>query len=258
MHKKHMVLPDAHFYPGDDFERAEMAGAFALKHKPDTVVCLGDWADMPSLSSYDVGKKSFEGRRYSEDVQASRDALAAFDKPINEYNLRQAKNRKVQYKPKKVMLGGNHDEGRILRVIEMDPRMEGTIDLDDLGFEEYGWDYQPYLLSKEIDGILYNHYFISGVMGNSISGENPAKTIIKKNMHSSTAGHSHLKDEANVATPLGKMVYGLVAGCYFEHSMVYARAVEHLWWRGLHLKHDVKDGEYDLESWSMDRLRREL
>ena len=39
-----------------------------FEEKPDVVVCLGDWFDMASLSSHDKGKKSFEGRRYKQDV----------------------------------------------------------------------------------------------------------------------------------------------------------------------------------------------
>jgi hypothetical protein len=40
--------------------------------------------------------------------------------------------------------------------------------------------------------------------------------------------------------------------------MDYAKSTEHLWWQGLHMKHNVVDGEYDLESWAMDRLRDNL
>ncbi|HCX23423.1 MAG TPA: hypothetical protein DHN29_16000 [Cytophagales bacterium] len=252
---KHVVIPDAHAHPGDDFERFELAGRFVLQERPDVVISMGDWSDMPSLCSYDMGRKSYEGRRYVQDVDASRQALAAFNAPIEDYNSRRRHNKVAQYKPRKVMLYGNHED-RIARAIELDAKLEGTIALEDLGYEEYGWETQPYLIPIEIDGVYYNHYFVSGVMGNPISGENPAKTICKKQMASCTAAHTHIRDDAVVASPDGRQVYGLVAGCYFEHSVEYARAVEHLYWRGLFVKHNVHNGEYDLESYGFDRLRK--
>jgi len=255
---KHLVIGDQHMKPGQSLERFSILGEFALKHRPDKIIAMGDWADMESLCSYDFGKKSFEGRRYNKDVEASREALAAFNAPIDAYNRRQAKNRKVQYKPDKIMLGGNHDEARINRVIEMDPKMDGTISVEDLGFNDYGWNHQPFLIAKDIDGIMYNHYFISGNLGKAIGGENSARSIISKNMSSSTCAHSHIFDFASRAKLNGKVIYGLVAGCYFEENSDYAAATEHLWWRGLFLKHNVKDGEYNLEMFSFDRLRKEL
>jgi len=252
----HMVIPDAHAYPGDDFERFEMAGEFALKMRPDVIVAMGDWADMPSLCMYDYGKKVYEGRRYYKDCDASRTALDHFERPIREYNRGRGKNHKKGYRPRKVMLIGNH-EHRIIKAIEGDSKLDGTISLDDLGYREYGWDVQPFLIPINIDGVYYNHYFVSGVMGNPISGENPSRSIVKKQMASCTAAHSHIMDAGNAAAPNGKMVYGLVGGCFFEHSMAFAEAVEHMYWRGVHLCHNVSDGEYDLDSWSMSRLRKE-
>jgi len=254
----HMVIGDTHSKPGQSLERFHMLGEFALKYRPNEIICLGDFADMESLCSYDFGKKSFEGRRYNKDVESCRESLAAFNAPIDAYNRRQALNRKVQWRPKRTMLGGNHDEARINRVIELDPKMDGTISMDDLGYTDYGWDYQPFLQPKNIDGVLYNHYFVSGVMGRPIGGENSARSLLMKNMVSSTAGHSHVYDYANRTTPEGKRIHGLSAGCYFEESMDFARSTEHLWWRGIFLKHNVEDGDYDLETFSMRRLREIL
>ena len=254
---KHLVIPDSHAFDGDDFERFEMAGAFALKQKADTIICLGDWADMESLCTYDQGKLGFEGRRYLKDTQASRDALDAFDKPINAYNNRRRKNKKPIYKPKKIMLLGNH-ENRIERATSCDAKLEGTFSTADLGYKDHGWDVKPFLVPHLQDGIYYSHYFVSGVMGRPISGENQAKSIVKKQMESCTAGHTHVLDTACVTATSGRRVRGLVGACYFEHSMPYAYSTEYLWWRGLLVKHDVKDGDYNLEEFSIDRLRKTL
>ena len=251
----HMVIPDAHTSPGVNNDRFELAGKFALDHRPSTIVCLGDFASMDALSSYDKGHKSFEGKRYSKDVEVTLDALDRFEAPIAEYNRGQKKNRKVQYKPKKIMLLGNH-ENRINRAVELSPELDGSLSTDDLGYASFGWDVIPYLKMIEIDGVWYNHYFISGIMGSAISGINAARAIMTKHMASATAGHSHLFDYAIQSGPNGRKYHGLIAGCFFEHSCDYAKAVEHLWWRGLVLKKNVVDGDYDLQQYSMERLWR--
>ncbi len=249
----HMVIPDAHTTPGVSNYRFELAGRFAVDYQPPTIVCLGDFASMDALSSYDKGHKSFEGRRYSKDIEVTLDALERFEKPIEDYNRNQRKNKKPQYKPRKVMLLGNH-ENRINRAVELSPELDGVLSTDDLGYGTYGWDVIPFLKMVEIDGVWYSHYFISGVMGRPIGGINSARAIMSKSMGSCTAGHSHLFDYAIQAGPSGKKYHGLVAGCFFEHSFEYAKSVEHLWTRGLAYKHNVVNGEYDLEWWSMERL----
>lgn len=250
----HLVMPDAHAFKGDTFERFYMAGEFALDKRPDVIINLGDLYDMPSLCSYDKGKRGFEGRRYWQDTQAGRDALDAFWQPIRLYNERQKRNKKPQYKPRKVFLLGNH-ENRINRAVDDDAKLEGTIGIKDLGLRERGWEVHDFLVPVEIDGVNYNHYFVSGVMGYPIGGVNPARSVIAKHMASCTAGHSHTFDFAMATGPQGNRAYGLIAGCYFDHHMDFAAATEHMWWRGLVYKTDVKNGEYDLNTYSLERLR---
>ena len=123
---KHLVLPDIQIKPNQDTSFLTAIGLYILEKKPDVVICLGDFADMPSLSSYDVGKKSFEGRRYILDIQAVIDAMRVLLTPILEHNQRAAVNKKKIYKPRMIMTLGNH-ENRINRVIENDPKLDGTL-----------------------------------------------------------------------------------------------------------------------------------
>src|SRR6187431_2812527 len=60
----HMVIPDVQSKPGVQNDHLTWIGAYAVEKKPDVIVCIGDFWDFPSLSSYDKGKLSFEGRRY--------------------------------------------------------------------------------------------------------------------------------------------------------------------------------------------------
>ena len=96
---KHLVLPDCQIRPGDDTTFLTCIGQYILEKRPEVVVCLGDFADMPSLSSYDNGKKSFEGRRYSKDVVSVHTAMDALLSPIKTYNIGQRRKQKAQYKP---------------------------------------------------------------------------------------------------------------------------------------------------------------
>ena len=73
----HAVIPDVQAKPGQDFSFLTAVGEYLVEKKPDRWICIGDFADMPSLSSYDVGKKSFEGRRYQADIVAANEAMNA-------------------------------------------------------------------------------------------------------------------------------------------------------------------------------------
>ncbi|WP_230684319.1 hypothetical protein, partial [Streptococcus pneumoniae] len=84
-----------------------------------------------SLSSYDVGKKSFEGRRYTKDIQASYEAMQALLDPLWEFNHKAVLTKHKRYQPKMVMLYGNH-ENRITRAVNNDPKLEGVLSLEDL------------------------------------------------------------------------------------------------------------------------------
>ena len=65
---KHLVIPDVQAKPGDDFNFLSWIGKYCAREHPDVIVQIGDFADMPSLSEYDKGKKSFEGRSYKKDI----------------------------------------------------------------------------------------------------------------------------------------------------------------------------------------------
>lgn len=251
----HLVIPDAHVQPDTNNDRFEWLGKFILERRPDKIICLGDFADMNSLCSYDRGKRSFEGRRYLGDCEAVKDALGRLNGPINHYNSQRKRNGKSQYRPEKFMLLGNH-EHRIVRATEDRAELDGTIGIHNLGFTEYGWRVSDYLVPIELDGIFYCHYFVSGVKGEAISGPNIASLIISKHFVSCIAGHVHTIDYAVRTTPSGKQVMGLVPGCFFDHPMDYAEHTEHLWWRGVAWLENVVDGAYDLELVSLERLKK--
>lgn len=252
----HLVIPDSHATPDADNRRFDWLGNLILDLRPDVIVHLGDFASMDSLCSYDRGKKDFEGRRFKRDVEAAHDANRRIMEPLREYNQRRRELKERQYRPTMYLLGGNHDEGRINRVIQDSPELEGIVALEALGYEEWGWEYVPFQEVLEVDGVSYCHYMPSGVMGRPIGGINHARSLLMKCHKSVTVGHGHMWNEATDVTADGRRMWGLSAGCYMDHIPKYAGNVARFWWEGVALKHGVKDGDYDLERISIREVER--
>ena len=80
--RKHMVIPDCQIKPGHSVQYLKWIGQYIVDKQPDVIVCIGDFADMPSLSSYDTGKKAFEGRTYKADIKAVHKAMDALTAPL--------------------------------------------------------------------------------------------------------------------------------------------------------------------------------
>ncbi len=254
------IIPDSHVKPGISVERFKWAARWFAEKQCDVIVELGDLADMESLSSYDIGKKSFEGRSYQADVRAANSAREEFDNSIKAINKGRKSRHKALFTPQKIALGGNHDEGRISRVLEDDRKLIGTIGIDDFNYKQLGWRYIPYREYVEIAGFTFCHYFTSGVMGRPISGETPALSIIRKQFTSCVAGHLHLWDISSRTRPDGSRIWGLVAGCFLAEDQHedYAHQANKLWWKGLTVLKGCEAGDFEsLETIGVKNLREQ-
>lgn len=249
---KHAVIPDCQVKPGVDTTYLGYAGQYLVDKKPDVIVCIGDFADMSSLSSYDVGKKSFEGRRYSLDIEAAHKGMETLLTPIWEFNSRARKNKEKQYKPRMVLTLGNHED-RIDRAINNDSKLEGLLSIKDLAYEEYGWEVYPYLETVVIDGICYSHFFASGVLGRPICS---ARMLLTKKHMSCVAGHQQGRDIAYGQRADGTQLLGLIAGSFYEHDEDYLNAQTNNHWRGMYFLHDVRDGACDEMAISIKYLKQ--
>lgn len=251
----HLVIGDPHAKPGEDLSRFDWLGNAIMDLRPTKVICLGDFNDMGSLSSYDKGKKSFHNASIEADILTSHIALGKIIAPLIEY-WRKAKKPKAQlYNPKFYMLGGNHDEARIERTIQSNPELTGLISIEKLGYEKFGWEYIKYTVPVVIDGIAYCHHFASGIMGKPIGGKYLASSLISTNLQSSTVGHDHSFQYACKPRADGTLVHGLSSGCYTEDAPSYANGAHKFWWRGLIYKTNVKDGDYSLKQFTMDEVK---
>ena len=213
----HLVIGDAHAAPGQNLERFTFLSKMIRDLRPDVVICIGDFADMPALSSFDKGKKAYEGRRYTEDIKAANEALRLLHKDIDEHNRTFPSD---PVKPRLVYCEGNH-EYRIERALNDSAGLD-VMGLKHLDFARRGWEVYRFKKPVEIDGVNYCHFFTSQNTDRAISGVSAARSLVNKK-------HDVYKE--------------------------YAGQSNTGWWAGICVLRDVTDGDYDLELWSYKRIK---
>lgn len=249
--RKHLVIPDTQIKPGVPLEHIGWIARYIVDKKPDVIVIIGDWADMASLSSYDAGKKCFEGRNYRDDILAANDALARLMHPIEKELARIERRRLKRWKPRKIVTLGNH-EHRIEVAVENDRKLEGLISTKDLFFEQFGFEVYPFLKPVIVDGIAYAHYFVSGVMGRPVT---TARALLNKHHMSCFAGHQQGRDIAYAKRADGSKITGIIAGSCYLHDEGYLNPQTNEHWRGLYMLHEVNNGSFDEMPVSLNFLR---
>lgn len=253
--KTHLVIPDTQVKPGISFDYLRWIGEYIVRKRPDVVIHLADHADMSSLSSYDKGKKSAEGRRVQEDIDAAVDGMKALLKPLRDLQEQQRANGEEVYKPRLVLTLGNHED-RITRHVNANPELHGFLSIDDLQYKELGWEVYDFLTPVEVDGIVYCHYFPNVMTGKPLGGT--AANMLKTIGQSFTMGHRQCLDVATRFLPAnGQQQWGIVAGAAYVHEEDYKGFQGNKHWRGLILKHNVKNGSYDPLFVSMKWLEEE-
>lgn len=248
---RHVVIPDTQIRPGDDLEFIEHIGRYIVAMKPDVIVQLGDWADMPSLSSWDKGKKSYEGRKYKADIEHANLALDILNQCIDKEITRLATGHRKRWTPRKVFCCGNHED-RITRAIEDDRKLEGLISTDDLNFGRTGWEVYPFLQPVVIDGVAYCHYLTSGVKGLPIT---TAQALLTKRHMSAVVGHQQGKQIATAQRADGKLLTAAIVGSCYEHSEDYLGYQGNNHFRGILVLNEVDDGQFDEMFVSLRYLR---
>lgn len=249
MSKTILCVPDQHAHPDFDNKRADYLARLTIDLKPDIVVNGGDAADMHSLSDYDKGKRSFHGRSYRKDIDAHLDFQERWWGPVR------ATKKKLPYR---VVLEGNH-EHRIERALDYSPELSGTIGFSDYKFDDYYHDVVRYDGETpgiiEVEGILFAHFFPTGISGRPVAGERPAHMLLAKNGVSSIAFHAHILDFATRRTVQGKVLNGLVSGCYQDYINPWAGNIGKFWRAGVSVLHGVENGDFDFQWISLDNLK---
>lgn len=247
-----LVIPDTQVKADTPIDHLGWAGSYAVATRPDVIVCIGDWWDMPSLSSYDKGKKTFEGRQYTKDIQAGRDGMALFLAPIREEQERLRRNKEKLWKPRMVFTLGNH-ENRLMRAINDDRKLEGLISYGDLGLQGWGFEVYDFLEVVVIEGVAFSHYFTSGTMGRPVTS---ARALLTKKHMSCVMGHVQDRDIAYARRGDGTAMTGIFAGIFYQHDEDYLGEQGNSSWRGIWMLNDVKQGSFDEMPISLEYLRR--
>jgi hypothetical protein len=246
----HLVIPDVQARPGVNLSYLSWIGEYILAKKPDVIVCIGDFADMPSLSSYDKGKKSFEGRRYKEDIKAAHIAMQLLLQPMKEYNAKAAAQHRERYRPRMVLTLGNHEE-RISRVGEDSAELDGVVGYADLPYTD--WEVIDYLKPINLDGVTYVHYLANPMTGKPYCGT--ALNQLAKVGKTFIVGHKQTLDIATRFTIGGTQQWGIIAGAAYPHDEAYKGPQGNDHWRGILYLHRVVDGSFDPMFISLDYLK---
>jgi hypothetical protein len=249
---KILVIPDTQVKEDVDTTHLQWAGEYIVDKRPDVVVCLGDFADMPSLSTHDkVGSKYFEGLRYRSDIDVAKIAMGTLLQPQQRLQQQQRRNKEKVYNPRMVMLLGNH-EHRITRAVNNLPMLEGSMSTKDLCYED-NWEVHPFLSPVSINGVVFNHYFPVGALGRPASS---AATMVSKLHQSCIAGHQQGRQVAYGRKADGSSITCIIAGSFYTHDEHYMAPTSNRHWRGLVMLHEVEDGHFDEMFVSVDFLKK--
>lgn len=230
------VLPDCQVKPGISLDYLEWAGKFFAAKKPDVIVNIGDFADMPSLSFHDQpGSMGYEGKRYKLDILSVHEGMKRLMTPIIQ------EMQATGWKPRLVLTLGNHED-RINRTIKATPKLDGMMGLPDLEYERWGWEVVPFLKPIIIEGVAFCHYFASGVMGRPVT---TAQALITKKHMSCVAGHQQGRDVKHGYRADGREITAIIAGSYYEHDEDYLNHQTNQHFRGLFMLRGVADGVID-------------
>ncbi len=240
---KHLVIPDLQIRPGVCVNHLNALGNYIVDQQPDVIIQTGNFAAMPSLNPYVPGEVMRVNASYGATTEAARKALAVLMGPLIAYNAKCRRNKKKQYRPDLILTLGDH-EGRIAGSCN---RYVEKRSIDDLGYARYGWDVCDFLEVVERDGVAYSHFFprdSDGQVLQTISGAPDARAQVQREQQSCTAGHSqglsfHVQQLRN------RRHYGLIAGSFYMHEEDCNGPQGTAYWRGVIVKHDVNNGNYD-------------
>ncbi|RKT35276.1 calcineurin-like phosphoesterase family protein [Roseovarius halotolerans] len=245
--KRILVIPDAHGRSTESFsdlDRFDAAGKLIRDEKPDIVVSLGDLADFDPLSPYKMkAAAAFDGKAVRKEALFRTEILNRIAGPTRHANERHRRGRHKEriHEPVWIDLEGNHEE-RWRRYPETDLLGHDFLQCES---EEAGWIWHPFLKPVDILGVLFSHYFTTGV------SRRPAQvnTILNKTHRSCVFGHTHSFGFDQKPVLGGGTISALCAGSFKPPH----RTGEHEW-SGLVMLEDVKDGSFCIRQIPYDHV----
>lgn len=235
--KKILFISDCQVKPGVDLTYLQAIGQYIVDKKPDIIVNIGDFWDFESLSSYDKGKLSFEGRRLQDDIEVGKEGMKLLLKPLRDYQ----KFENDFYRPRMVFCHGNH-ESRLMRIPENNSEFDGFIGYHLLELEK-DWEVHPFLKPVKIEGINFVHYLSNPMSGKPYGGS--AASQLKAVGSSFCVGHKQTLEVAIQPVLDGSMRLGIICGAAYPFDEFYKGYQGNNHFRGVVMLHDAKDGFAD-------------
>ena len=225
------VIGDLQVKQGIELDYIHHIGAYIAKKQPTIIVQIGDWFDNASLSSYDRGQLSAEGKRLSADIATGNEAIRIIDSYIRAV---------PNYHPRKVVTLGNHED-RIQRFVNENPALSGFLGNHLYHFERYGWEVYDFLTPCIIEDIAFVHYVVAvntgKPLGTALAGR------LEKVGTSFVMGHQQTFAYHERSLQLtGAMQMALVIGACYDHDEPYKGVQGNHHFRGCVMLYEVQDG----------------
>lgn len=227
--RMHIVIPDVQAKPGVRLDHLGWVGNYIAEKRPDAIICIGDFADIESLSRYDMGTIRGENKRLQKDLIIAKEAMDMLCAPWIAL---------PDYKPEMHMTMGNHEE-RLDRFANEHPYLEEVVGTHMLRYEQWGWKVHPFLKPVCVDGVDYAHYFISGRKGLPVSSANAMKS---KRTRSAIMGHAQNTDVS--FDPLSHQWFIFCGVCNL-HDEHYLGPQGNDYRRQILVLHEVEEGRCD-------------
>lgn len=249
-----VLIPDAHREHGQSLHLMTMAGSMIVAKKPTRVILMGDFSTVDSLSAWDMKKSlKMEGRRYQNDITATKKALNALFAPLVTLQQKQRDWKEKIYRPEIIYIMGNHED-RVARYVENHAHMEGHIDfVNDVGLTESGFTVVPYGEIIERDGINFAHCILDAA-GKSPAGKYAIQRVAEMCSKPTIIGHLHRHEVANTKRHGAGLMQILSCGCYFEGEPSYAKNANNSYYRGCWEVFHGKTG-FDAQPYSIEMMK---
>lgn len=252
--RRHVFIPDTQIKPGVPTDHIEWIAQAVVDYRPDVIVVGGDWWDMHSLNSYEQpGSVPLEGARYKDDIDAGNTAFERFCAPIEAEINRLKVTKKRAWSPRKIFLTGNHED-RADRAALHDAKWAGHIGSENCNIRDF--ERHKFLEIVEVDSVLYSHYFKMQNSNSPIGGSTDNR--LNKIGRSHTQGHQVGFLYGNRVYPDGKTRHSLTAGSCYLHQEEYRGPQCNKHFRGIIVKNEVSDGNYDIMPVSLNYLCRKF
>jgi hypothetical protein len=236
------VLPDVQVRPGDALDHLDWIAKDIVRRKPTVFVCMGDFWDLPSLSTHDLpGSAGKENARLRADVDAGMAAMERLMEPIKREQARISRRRIKRWPLRLVFTEGNH-ENRADRFADRDPTLTGVVGAGLCNVEFFGFERFKFLEPVEINGVYFAHYWQSSHSARPIGGT--IDNRLNKLCASFVCAHEQGLKYGNRPLPTGRTIHGIVAGSCYLGTEDYRGPQARNEWRGTVVMHDVQHGEF--------------